>query len=488
MPISLFVEHRANGLAFYINGDLQFDTSDETVYHEYLVIPAIALAVQRFPQTNLRVLICGGGDGLAARDVLRFAEVSAIDLVDFSSEVIEMANTVFLPYNIGSLKSDRLTVCIQEAFEFVATVPDNSYHAVICDFTYPHTAEDTAIYSREWFQEINRILISGGIASTNGVSPEKRALGFWCLYQTLLSAGLTAKPLAVNIPSFEHCGLGTWGFLLGSQRAIKREEIKSIAILDSLPSLTREQLFKSFNFPENIANYRRDIAIHTLACPQLFYYLLNPEIPPTPAAENTGETVVDFLDIEELGTGMLAKGDRLQLESIVKAWLEQIYDSPNPANHQDFSKFLPVQHRYHSPQMVEEWLIYLKQALAEVDISRLLKELLDRSAELPPKFANDCKQLATQIKTGQALSKLPPQTAQFIITLSVVLLMANLLTPDAVFAKGFYGSRSSSSSGIASSNSSGGDGSGFNKTVGFLSSIGALYWLWNILFNNSDDE
>jgi len=487
MPTSLFIEHRANGLAFYINGDLQFDTGDEAVYHEYLVIPAVALAMQRFPKTNLRVLICGGGDGLAARDVLRFAEVCAIDLVDYSSEVIEMANTVFLPYNGGSLESDRVTVRIQEAFEFVAAVPNNSYHAVICDFTYPNTAEETAIYSREWFQEINRILIPGGIVSTNGVSPEKRALGFWCLYQTLLSAGLTAKPLAVKIPSFEECGLGIWGFLLGSPTAIKRDELKSIALLDSLQSLTREQFFYSFHFPENIAKYRHDIAIHTLACPQLFYYLLNPEVPSTPAAESLDETV-DFIDIEELGTGKLAARDRLQLESIVKVWLEQIYESPNAANHHDFSEFLPVQHRYHSPQMVEEWLTYLKQALAEVDISRLLKELLDRSAELPPKFANNCKQLATQIKTGQPLSKLPPQTAQFIITLSVVLLMANLLTPDAVFAKGFYGTRSSSSSGISTSDSDINGASIFNKTVGLISSIGALYWLWNILFDNSDDE
>jgi hypothetical protein len=48
MPTSLFIEHHTNGLAFYLNGDLQFDTADESLYHEYLVIPAVALAVQRF--------------------------------------------------------------------------------------------------------------------------------------------------------------------------------------------------------------------------------------------------------------------------------------------------------------------------------------------------------------------------------------------------------------------------------------------------------
>lgn len=71
MQNSLFIEHHANGIAFYINGDLQFDTADEALYHEYLVIPTVALAAERFPKTGLRVLICGGGDGLAARDVLR---------------------------------------------------------------------------------------------------------------------------------------------------------------------------------------------------------------------------------------------------------------------------------------------------------------------------------------------------------------------------------------------------------------------------------
>jgi spermidine synthase len=67
MPTSLFIEEHNNGLAFYINGDLQFDTADEAIYHEYLVIPSIALAVKRFTHTALQVLICGGGDGLAAR-------------------------------------------------------------------------------------------------------------------------------------------------------------------------------------------------------------------------------------------------------------------------------------------------------------------------------------------------------------------------------------------------------------------------------------
>ncbi|MGQ9872127.1 spermine/spermidine synthase domain-containing protein [Leptodesmis sp.] len=157
MTNSLFIEHHAHGLAFYINGDLQFDSADEAIYHEHLVLPAIALASQRFPDTPLRVLIGGGGDGLAARDALRFSQVSDITLVDYDPAVLELGRTVFQPYNRGSLLpapdaplgGSRVTVFTQEAFEFIGALPDAYYHVVICDFTCPTRPAETQVYSRE---------------------------------------------------------------------------------------------------------------------------------------------------------------------------------------------------------------------------------------------------------------------------------------------------------------------------------------------------
>jgi len=178
---SLFIEQHERGIAFYLNGDLQFDTDDEAIYHEYLVIPALALAIKRFPDTDLRVLICGGGDGLAAREVLRFPQVSHIDLVDYNPAVVELGKTTFKAYNQDSLISDRLTIHFQDAWEFLASVPASTYHAIIGDFTYPTCREDTKIYSLEWFQQVNLALDRGGIFTTNGVSPEYRTAGFWCL-------------------------------------------------------------------------------------------------------------------------------------------------------------------------------------------------------------------------------------------------------------------------------------------------------------------
>lgn len=490
MPTSLFIEHHPNGLAFYINGDLQFDTADEALYHEYLVIPAIALALQRFPQTNLRVLICGGGDGLAAREVLRFPEIDYIDLVDYNPDVLDLAQTVFKPFNGGSLESDRLTVYPQEAFEFVSTIPDNSYHIVLCDFTYPTTREDTSIYSREWFQQINRVLIPSGVLSTNGVSPENRTTGFWCLYQTLLSASLWVKPLQLDIPSFRRHGYGNWGFFLASPASIARGELEAIALPDNLQALTLAQLFQSFIFSDKITKIRHDVTIHTLDCHQLFYYLLNPTLELAEAEDE--KKTVDFLDVDESSNGIIDPRDLLQLESMAQVWLEQIYQSQSsPENIPDTTKLLPVQHHYHNPKMTREWLAYLKQLLTEIDLPRLLNSLLERTQELPPQIARDLKQLAENLRTGKPLPNLPPKTAEFVMMLSVTLLMANLVTPDSVFAKGsnWGGSRSYSSQGTTSTSSNyvAADNSWFTKFWGLVFTTIGVVWIFNI-FNRPRDE
>ncbi|XHX77852.1 MAG: hypothetical protein RBJ76_26025 [Stenomitos frigidus ULC029] len=489
MPTSLFVEQHPNGLAFYINGDLQFDTADEAIYHEYLVLPAIALAAQRFPQTPLRVLICGGGDGLAARDVLRFPQVSDVTLVDYDSEVLAFGRTTFVPYNHGSLLDEpgaalgepRLTVQTQEAFEFVSRLPDACYHAVICDFTFPTRAEDAQIYSREWFQQVERILCPNGVMSTNGVSPEQRTLGFWCLYQTLLAAGLQAKPLQVAIPSFQAHGYGTWGFLLASALPITRSEVEALSFPLNLSALQSQDLLHAFQLPTAIAQHRQTPNVHTLDCPQLFYYLLNPRLSLDATTIASSEVEIeapttDFLDLQEAGTGRLGTRDLLQLDSIASVWLEQLHRSDMLQTPQKLDQLMPVQHRYHSPQMTSEWLGYLKALLEEVNLNQLIASLLERAQELPPQLVRELKQLAEKIRAGQPLTYVSEHTAEVITLLSVTLLMANLTSPDVVFAKGY--SSSSGGSSYSGNLELGG--------VGFLTMMCGALWL-SSLRHRSDD-
>lgn len=490
MNPSLFIEHHSDGLAFYINGDLQFDTADEAIYHAHLVAPAIGLACQRFPHTPLRVLICGGGDGLAARDALRFSQVSEITLVDYSPEVLELGRTVFRPYNDGSLVEEpntplgmsRVTVYTQEAFGFVAALPDACYHVVICDFTFPTCPEDTTIYSWEWFQQLLRVLAPGGTLSTNGVSPENRTLGFWCLYQTLLAANLGAKPMQVAIPSFRHHGYGDWGFFLASSQTIAPAELESLSFPADLQGLQPDTWLQVFSIAAEIAHHRDRVNIHTLEHPQLLYYLLNPQIPAHPEPLPNLEPV-NFLDIQEVGTRQVGGLDRLELESLVQVWLAQLQQT-NPSNSNPLTpdQLIPVQHRYHSPQMTQEWLGYLKSLLQEIDAKQLLNQLLERAKELPPQLAQELRQLVEKIRTGQPLTYVSENTAQLITILSVTLIMANLSAPDAVFAKGYY-------SGSGGSYSSGSNADYSDERfgwVGFLMMIFGGIWLSN-LYNDRDN-
>ncbi|MFM7602942.1 MAG: spermine synthase [Pseudanabaena sp.] len=507
MSASLFIEHCPNGLAFYINGELQFHTEDEQIYHEYLVVPAIALAVRRFldlsisqgnsANVGLRVLICGGGDGLAARDVLRFPEVSSIDLVDFNPEVVELGKTVFAPFNHDSLNDRKVNIQIQDAFLFLSDRIEeiansgDRYHVVICDFTYPSSPEETRIHSQEWFQLVRQVLHPQGIIAENAVSPDRNTSGFWCMYQTIWSAGAIAKPMQLHIPSFHQHGYGNWGFLLAAtDQTITKAELTNIHLLDGLRSLTLDSLLAAFSFTNAIAEQRFAVNIHSLKQPQLLYYLLNPD----PNLIESEEGNIDFLDLDDAQEiNRLSQSwirslaiDPLRLESVAKLWLEQMQKS-----HPDFQKLLPVQNPYHTPRMTASWLGSVPQLLEQINLPRLLDRIITRGKDLPPQAIADLKQLLTKLQSGNqgeleertdvALNRIASEPFQFststklLISLTVTMLVANLIAPDSVFAKG------------SSSYSSGSDselGWGFAGLI--MTTIGFV-WLSN-LYGDSDSK
>src|SRR4051812_23304420 len=108
--MGLHLDERADGgFALYIDGDFQFDTADEAIYHESLALPALCLARQARPD-GLRVLICGGGDGLALRECLRFPGVASVDLVDYDPSIVELARTRFAEVNASAFEDARVTV------------------------------------------------------------------------------------------------------------------------------------------------------------------------------------------------------------------------------------------------------------------------------------------------------------------------------------------------------------------------------------------
>jgi spermidine synthase len=511
VPASLFIEHQAHGLAFYINGELQFHTADEAIYHEFLVIPAIAMAVRRFPHMPLRVLICGGGDGLAAREVLKFPKVGQIDLVDYDPDVLELGKTTFAPFNQSSLLHPKVNVQVGEAFAYMSEVAieieqgdRDPYHVIIADFTYPHTSQETQIYSLEWFQLARRILATGGLMTQNAVSPQCTPTGFWCLYQTILASGLLPKPMQIDIPSFQMHDYGDWGFLLASDFDISKRELCDLELPDNLQALTSDRLLGTFVFAQSNAAIRHQVIPHSQTAPQLFYYLLNPINPVNPinpgidplpdnseAIGDSTDRAIDFLEIDAVAEQALLSQSRwsqvsgreldpLQLQALARVWLEQ-------AERDELNReiLLPVQHPYHAPHMTTEWLGSAKNLLGQIDLSRLFQKILERSPELPAKVTDDLQRSLADLSASSNSSvdmqgsdrHTPANTTKVLIMLTLTLLVANVVAPDSVFAKGSYGRSGSIDSG---------DG-GFGW-LGLFMLIGGGVWLANLMEESSKNR
>jgi spermidine synthase len=82
-------------IRLYLDGHIQFSTKDEHRYHEYLVHPAFLMG-----SPVKSVLILGGGEGLALREVFKHTDIEHVDVVDLDPSITELGrNECHLPKN-----------------------------------------------------------------------------------------------------------------------------------------------------------------------------------------------------------------------------------------------------------------------------------------------------------------------------------------------------------------------------------------------------
>ncbi len=227
----------------FINGNLQFSSRDEHIYHEMLVHPALTLAEQ-----NERVLILGGGDGLALREVLKQPTVREVTLVDIDPEMIELARShptlselnarafedarveasfrdlvtpsgIEAPvYEYSGAVSDGLAAGVEEAARVSVYTVDadrlvdllpGGQDVVLIDLPDPNSVELTKLYSLEFYLKLRRLLSDGAMLAIQATSPYHAKESFLCIRRTLEAAGYTTLPYHDDVPSF-----GDWGWIL----------------------------------------------------------------------------------------------------------------------------------------------------------------------------------------------------------------------------------------------------------------------------------
>lgn len=209
----------------FLNGHLQFSAVDEARYHEALVHPAMAAAGR--PRT---VLVLGGGDGLAVREILKHGAVEAVTVVDIDPAVTELARTrdELVALNRGSLNDPRVAVVHTDAMRFLRE-DDGLYDVIVADLPDPSSAGLAKLYSRGFYAMAARRLSRSGALVTQATSPYFASEAFWCIVRTVDNAiepgelrGLVAHPYHVHVPSF-----GEWGFVLAAfgDLAVDRLEV-----------------------------------------------------------------------------------------------------------------------------------------------------------------------------------------------------------------------------------------------------------------------
>lgn len=203
-----------NDYWLYINGNQQFSTYDEERYHEPLVHPALALGARR-----AEILILGGGDGLALREVLKYADVERVTLVDVDPRMTALASShpVFVQINGHALRDPRVEVVHADAFAFLHGGKDGAprlYDAIIVDLPDPNTDELARLYSVNFYRLCKRHLKRDGRLVTQATSPFFSRRAFLCIKKTMAAAGLSVLPYHTHVPT-----LGEWGFLLGVDAA-----------------------------------------------------------------------------------------------------------------------------------------------------------------------------------------------------------------------------------------------------------------------------
>lgn len=227
-------------LRLFLNGNLQFSSADEYRYHEALVHPALS-SVKRLN----KVLILGGGDGLAVREVLKYPLVSKITLVDLDPAMTALfkKQEMLLKLNERSLLNEKVQVINGDAFTWLRENRE-LFDAIIIDFPDPSNFSIGKLYSTSFYQMLRQALAPNGITVIQSTSPFAAPRSYWCIAETLQAVGLQTMAYHNYVPSF-----GEWGYIMAMHQ---KPESMFAQLPSNLKFLNPSVLQQMFIFPEDM--------------------------------------------------------------------------------------------------------------------------------------------------------------------------------------------------------------------------------------------
>ncbi len=253
----------------FLNGYQQLSTIDEALYHEPLVHSLMAL----HPEAK-NVLVLGGGDGAAVRELLKYPGVEQVTLVDLDERMTTLSQThpVLVNINQNSLNHSKVEVINGDGFTYLEQTP-NSYDLIIADFPDPRTVDLGRLYTREFYWLCRNALNEKGLIITQAGSPYYGEAAFECIQKTIDAAGFEVLPLHNQVLT-----LGEWGWVVGAKgfagdlrKQLIDSELKVETEWLSNDALAMISSFGKEVFPPT----EKEIRINRLHDPVLYKYYLN---------------------------------------------------------------------------------------------------------------------------------------------------------------------------------------------------------------------
>ncbi len=252
----IVVTRHRDDIRLYIDGNCQFSSADEYRYHEALVhIPML------YAPKHEKILMLGGGDGLAAREILKYPDTE-ITLIDLDKGMTDLCkeNRLISELNAHSLEDSRVTVLNMDAYQYLEQ-SDEVYDIIYVDLPDPNNESLNKLYSNIFYRLCGNHLTEQGILNVQSTSPYYATKAYCCIGQTIESEGFHVKSYHLQVPAF-----GDWGFQMAS-----KAELQQCGELEiETKYLSAENMDALFSFGKD--EFTEDVAINQLTKPVLMEY------------------------------------------------------------------------------------------------------------------------------------------------------------------------------------------------------------------------
>jgi spermidine synthase len=259
----IIVTKGKTGYSLFLNGNLQFNSFDEYRYHEALVHPAMISAAEN-PK---RILVLGGGDGLALREILKYKSVENITLVDLDEGMTSVSSKVpaLAELNNNSLQNSKVSVINADAFVWLDNNEVEPFDVAIVDFPDPNNFALGKLYSTRFYNLLKKKMKPDASIVIQCTSPLMARQSYWCIIKTIESVGFKVKPYLTAVPSF-----GIWGYAL-----VKFEDFEEPTTLPEdfdLRFLNNKSISTLFTFTADTDMPEEEIEINRLDNQSLVRY------------------------------------------------------------------------------------------------------------------------------------------------------------------------------------------------------------------------